>query len=258
MLFSSIPLLPLFFFVSFSSSSSGPDLASDHNQAYTALPDNIQSFSAMSVGTYSLPALPYAYDALEPSISAQIMELHHGKHHQAYVTNLNAALKNYATATSTNDIAGQIALQSAIKFNGGGHINHSLFWENLSPSSSPNSKPESAPTLSAEISKTWGSIQTFQEAFKKTLLGLQGSGWGWLVKDTHGLRIVTTKDQDPVVGGEVPIFGVDMWEHAYYLQYLNGKAAYVDNIWNVINWKTAESRFTGTREDAFKVLRASI
>ncbi|KAH7211666.1 Manganese/iron superoxide dismutase [Fusarium oxysporum] len=257
MFFSRIPLLPLFFFVS-SSSSSEPDLASDHNQAYTALPDNIQSFSAMSVGTYSLPALPYAYDALEPSISAQIMELHHGKHHQAYVTNLNAALKNYATATSTNDIAGQIALQSAIKFNGGGHINHSLFWENLSPSSSADAKPESAPSLSAEISKTWGSIQAFQEAFKKTLLGLQGSGWGWLVKDTHGLRIVTTKDQDPVVGGEVPIFGVDMWEHAYYLQYLNGKAAYVDNVWNVINWKTAEARFTGTREDAFKVLRASI
>ncbi|KAI1028396.1 hypothetical protein LB503_002530 [Fusarium chuoi] len=258
MFFSRIPLLPLSFFVSTSSSSSEPDSASDHNQAYTALPDNIQSFSAMSVDTYSLPALPYAYDALEPSISAQIMELHHSKHHQAYVTNLNAALKNYATATSTNDIAGQIALQSAIKFNGGGHINHSLFWENLSPSSSTDSKPESAPTLSAEISKTWGSIQAFQEAFKKTLLGLQGSGWGWLVKDTHGLRIVTTKDQDPVVGGEVPIFGVDMWEHAYYLQYLNGKAAYVDNIWNVINWKTAEARFTGTREDAFKVLRASI
>ncbi|KAF5608049.1 superoxide dismutase Fe-Mn family [Fusarium subglutinans] len=258
MFFSRIPLLPLFFFVSSSSSSSEPDLASAHNQAHIDLPDNIQSFSAMSVGTYSLPALPYAYDALEPSISAQIMELHHSKHHQAYVTNLNAALKNYATATSTNDIAGQIALQSAIKFNGGGHINHSLFWENLSPSSSADAKPESAPTLSAEISKTWGSIQAFQEAFKKTLLGLQGSGWGWLVKDTHGLRIVTTKDQDPVVGGEVPIFGVDMWEHAYYLQYLNGKAAYVDNIWNVINWKTAEARFTGSREDAFKVLRASI
>ncbi|KAF4967468.1 hypothetical protein FSARC_4991 [Fusarium sarcochroum] len=256
-----LPLLPLFLFASSSSSSSinsEPDLASEKNQAYSVLPDDIHSYSAMSVGTYSLPALPYAYDALEPSISAQIMELHHGKHHQTYVTNLNAALKNYASATSSNDIAGQIALQSAIKFNGGGHINHSLFWENLSPSSSPDSKPDSAPTLSAEISKTWGSIEAFQDAFKKTLLGLQGSGWGWLVKDAQGLRIVTTKDQDPVVGGEVPIFGVDMWEHAYYLQYLNGKAAYVDNIWNVINWKTAEARFTGTREDAFKVLRASI
>ncbi|EKJ74674.1 hypothetical protein FPSE_05142 [Fusarium pseudograminearum CS3096] len=255
------PLLPLLLLLlhltsptSSSSVNAKPDLASDNN----ILPDNIQTYSVMSVGTYSLPALPYAYDALEPSISAQIMELHHSKHHQAYVTNLNAALKNYATATSSSDIAGQIALQSAIKFNGGGHINHSLFWENLCPSSSPGSKPDSAPTLGAEISKTWGSIEAFQETFKKTLLGLQGSGWGWLVKDTQGLRIVTTKDQDPVVGGEVPIFGVDMWEHAYYLQYLNGKAAYVDNIWNVINWKTAEARFTGSREDAFKVLRASI
>ncbi|KAF4981886.1 hypothetical protein FZEAL_2406 [Fusarium zealandicum] len=212
----------------------------------------------MSVGTYSLPALPYAYNALEPSISAQIMELHHSKHHQTYVNNLNAALKNEASASSSNDIAGQIALQAAIKFNGGGHINHSLFWENLAPSSSPDANPESAPTLTAEISKVWGSLESFQAAVQKTLLGIQGSGWGWLVKDSQGLRIVTTKDQDPVVGGEVPIFGIDMWEHAYYLQYLNGKAAYVDNIWKVINWKTAEGRFAGSREDAFKVLRASI
>ncbi|UPL02507.1 hypothetical protein LCI18_013441 [Fusarium solani-melongenae] len=250
-----LPLLPLFF--ACASSSSLPLLSLDCLEQYS-LTENTCSLPAMSVGTYSLPALPYAYDALEPSISAQIMELHHSKHHQAYVNNLNAALKTYASATSSNDIAGQIALQSAIKFNGGGHINHSLFWENLSPSSSPDSKPDSAPTLVAEISKTWGSLEAFQEVFKKTLLGLQGSGWGWLVKDTQGLRIVTTKDQDPVVGGEVPIFGVDMWEHAYYLQYLNGKAAYVDNIWNVINWKTSEARFAGTREDAFKVLRASI
>lgn len=213
---------------------------------------------AMSVGVYALPALPYAYDALEPSISGQIMELHHSKHHQAYVTNLNNALKTYATAIASNDIAGQIALQSAIKFNGGGHINHSLFWENLTPASSADANPESAPTLMAEVSKTWGGLEGFQAAMTKTLLGLQGSGWGWLVKDYQGLRIVTTKDQDPVVGGEVPIFGIDMWEHAYYLQYLNGKAAYIDNIWKVINWKTCEARFIGTREDAFKILRASI
>lgn len=146
------------------------------------------------------------------------MELHHGKHHQAYVTNLNNALKSYSTATSSNDIAGQIALQSAIKFNGGGHINHSLFWENLTPPSSAEANPDSAPTLMADISKTWGGLEGFQSAMTKTLLGLQGSGWGWLVKDSQGLRIVTTKDQDPVVGGEIPIFGIDMWEHAYYLQ----------------------------------------
>ncbi|KAM5354318.1 hypothetical protein ACJ41O_000967 [Fusarium nematophilum] len=221
----------------------------------------------MSVDVYSLPALPYSHhagvlfrlSALEPIISSQIMELHHAKHHQAYVTNLNSALKAYAIATASNDIAGQIALQSVIKFNGGGHINHSLFWENLATWGSPDTNPESAPTLMAELTKTYGSFEAFQSAMTKALLGIQGSGWGWLVKDAQGrLAIVTTKDQDPVVGGEVPIFGIDMWEHAYYLQYLNGKAAYVENIWQVINWQVSEARFTGTREDAFKVLRTSI
>lgn len=144
------------------------------------------------------------------------MELHHDKHHNAYVTNLNNALKTYSAA----DVAGQIALQQAIKFNGGGHINHSLFWENLAPTGTSETDPKaSAPRLLADVEKTWGSFDDFKKAFGTALLGLQGSGWGWLVKDaTHGLRIITTKDQDPVVGAEIPIFGVDMWEHAYYLQ----------------------------------------
>ncbi|KAG6018257.1 Superoxide dismutase [Mn], mitochondrial, partial [Claviceps citrina] len=173
----------------------------------------------MSAGVYSLPKLPYAYDALEPSISAQIMQLHHSKHHQAYVTNLNAALETYAAATASNDIAAQIALQNAIRFNGGGHINHSLFWENLAPAGSDEADPQqSAPTLMAAIAHTWGSLDAFRSAFANALLGLQGSGWGWLVKQDGLLRVVTTKDQDPVVGGEVPVLGVDMWEHAYYLQ----------------------------------------
>jgi len=201
----------------------------------------------MSASVYSLPALPYAYDvcpcfptllrlcpsrpvtstdvntafkALEPSISAQIMELHHSKHHQTYVNNLNAALRSYATASSSGDIAGQIALQGAIKFNGGGHINHSLFWENLAPASSSEAgDPQgSAPTLIKEIARTWGGLQEFKTAFTKVLLGLQGSGWGWMVRDGSQLRIITTKDQDPVVGGEVPILAIDFWEHAYYLQ----------------------------------------
>ncbi|UNI17898.1 Superoxide dismutase [Purpureocillium takamizusanense] len=214
----------------------------------------------MSATVYSLPALPYAYDALEPSISAQIMELHHSKHHQTYVNNLNAALKTYATASSSGDIAGQIALQGAIKFNGGGHINHTLFWENLAPASSPEAADpqSSAPTLIAAITQTWGGLTEFKAAFSKALLGLQGSGWGWLIRDGPQLRIITTKDQDPVVGGEVPILGLDLWEHAFYLQYLNNKAAYVENIWNVINWKTAELRFKGGRDDAFKLLKASM
>ncbi|KAG8159667.1 hypothetical protein KVR01_010304 [Diaporthe batatas] len=219
----------------------------------------------MSVNTYFLPALPYAYDALEPSISKQIMELHHSKHHQAYVTNLNKALFDLAAAVQTNDIDKQITLQSAINFNGGGHINHSLFWQNLAPASSPEaSRPdESAPSLLAEIAQTWGSLDAFKQSFSAKLLTIQGSGWGWLVKvagpgDRKPLQIVTTKDQDPVPNSFVPVLGVDMWEHAYYLQYLNGKAAYVENIWKIINWRTAEERFLGARADAFKVLQASL
>jgi len=157
--------------------------------------------------------------ALEPYISAQIMELHHTKHHAAYVANLNKALQSHVAAVTSSDIAAQIALQAAIKFNGGGHINHSLFWQNLTPPKSAEAKPDAAPSLTAEITKAWGSLDEFKKAFSAALLGIQGSGWGWLVKDAGaGLRIVTTKDQDPVVGGEVPVFGVDMWEHAYYLQ----------------------------------------
>ncbi|KAI8285907.1 Superoxide dismutase [Colletotrichum sp. SAR 10_98] len=206
----------------------------------------------MASSQYTLPKLPYAYDALEPHISAQIMELHHSKHHQTYVTNLNKAIETY----NANPLQSRIAVLAALNFHGGGHINHSLFWENLSPASSPDASPDSAPSLIAEITRVWGSLDKFKQAFNAALLGITGSGWGWLVKDdTTGLSIITTKDQDPVTKG-VPIFGVDMWEHAYYLQYLNGKAAYVDNIWNVINWKTAESRFSGTRDDAFKALKA--
>lgn len=196
---------------------------------YLALQSPLQStmtggtfnLTQMGLAPYSLPALPYAYDALEPHISAQIMELHHSKHHQAYVTNLNAALASHVAAVASNDVAAQIALQQAIKFNGGGHINHSLFWKNLAPPGSPETSPSAARELVAAIEKTWGSLDGFKKAFSAVLLTLQGSGWGWLVKEAGngwGLRIVSTKDQDPVVGGDVPIFGVDMWEHAYYLQ----------------------------------------
>lgn len=151
------------------------------------------------------------------------MELHHSKHHQTYITNLNAALKTQAEAVHTSDITTQVSLQTAIKFNAGGHINHSLFWQNLAPASSNEAKTSAAPALVKQIKVTWGDEEKFRDAFKTALLGIQGSGWGWLVKVEIGneqrLAISTTKDQDPVVGkGEVPIFGVDMWEHAYYLQ----------------------------------------
>ncbi|KAK6834549.1 superoxide dismutase (Mn)- mitochondrial [Apiospora arundinis] len=211
-------------------------------------------------GPYTLPKLPYAYDALEPSISKEIMELHHSKHHQAYVTNLNKALEASAFAISQGKLHDSAAQLSAIRFNGGGHINHSLFWENLAPASSPDAaEPNAAaPKLLAAINATWGSLDKFQAAFGVALLGIQGSGWGWLVREaaTGQLRIVTLANQEAVVAGnEIPIFGVDMWEHAYYLLYKNDKASYIKNIWQVINWRTAEARFVGQRDDAFRALK---
>lgn len=148
------------------------------------------------------------------------MEIHHQKHHQTYITNLNAALAAQTSALQSNDVPQQIALQQKIKFNGGGHINHSLFWKNLTPPGSPEASLDSAaPTLKAAIEGRWGSIKNFCDGFGATLLALQGSGWGWLISSgpKGKLEIVTTKDQDPVTG-DIPIFGVDMWEHAYYLQ----------------------------------------
>ncbi|RPA95533.1 manganese and iron superoxide dismutase [Choiromyces venosus 120613-1] len=208
----------------------------------------------MAQAKFTLPALPYAYDALEPYISGQIMQIHHSKHHQTYVNNLNAATANHVKALQENDVRAQINLQQAIKFNGGGHINHSLFWANLAPANTSQAKPESAPKLMEAITAKYGSYGGFKNEFKGVLLGLQGSGWGWLVKNkkTEQLDIVITKDQDPVVGDLAPIFGVDMWEHAYYLQYFNDKASYVNGIWNIINWDTAEGRFLG-RSGALKL-----
>lgn len=190
------------------------------------------------MASHTLPPLPYGYNvsltvlihqsithisqALEPVISKQIMELHHQKHHQTYVNNLNAALTAHATATQTNDVSALISLQQKIRFNGGGHINHSLFWKNLTPPGTPgNDLSSAAPALREAINARWGSEKGFTDAFGAALLGIQGSGWGWLVSSggpKGRLEITTTKDQDPVTGGDVPVFGVDMWEHAYYLQ----------------------------------------
>ncbi|KAJ5774751.1 hypothetical protein N7457_009647 [Penicillium paradoxum] len=194
----------------------------------------------MAAQTHTLLPLPYAYDALEPVISKQIMELHHQKHHQTYINNLNAALSAQASATQSNDVSSLIALQQKLRFNGGGHINHSLFWKNLTP-------PAHQETTSGEA---------FIKAFNAELLGLQGSGWGWLVSKGGAkgrLEITTTKDQDPINGPDVPVFGVDMWEHAYYLQYLNNKAGYVDGIWKIINWAEAEKRYTAGVENPLKL-----
>ncbi|TFK21608.1 manganese superoxide dismutase [Coprinopsis marcescibilis] len=191
----------------------------------------------------TLPPLPYGYDALEPYISQQIMTLHHQKHHQTYVNALNAAEAAYAKASTPKE---RIALQAALKFNGGGHINHSLFWKNLAPSAA--AKKGTGGTLQdgplkKAIEESFGSLDTLKKEFNAATLGIQGSGWGWLGYNTQTkrLEIATTPNQDPLLS-LVPIIGVDIWEHAFYLQYLNVKVDYLTAIWNVINFEEAEAR----------------
>ncbi|KAI6044713.1 manganese superoxide dismutase [Pisolithus marmoratus] len=197
-------------------------------------------------GQHTLPPLPYAYDALEPYISRQIMELHHTKHHQTYVNALNTAEAAYAKASTPKE---RIALQAALRFNGGGHINHSLFWKNLAPSHAEgrgNGGVLKPGPLKEAIESTFGSLDTLKAEFNTTTAGIQGSGWGWLGLNPSSkrLEIVTTANQDPLLS-HVPIIGVDIWEHAFYLQYLNVKAdvSYLKAIWNVINFEEAERRY---------------
>lgn len=194
--------------------------------------------------SYQLPELPFDFNELEPVISAEIMELHYSKHHKGYVTNLNAALEKYHEAESRNDVAAMVALQSAIKFNGGGHINHAIFWTILTASSKGGGKPGGE--LAKMIERDFGSFDAFKEKFNLAAIGIQGSGWGWLGyhKGLKRLEITTCANQDPLsTQGLVPIFGVDVWEHAYYLQYKNMRADYVKAIWQVLHWRNIEERF---------------
>ncbi|KAF9011971.1 Mn superoxide dismutase [Cyathus striatus] len=188
---------------------------------------------------HTLPSLPYAYNALEPYISEDIMKLHHQKHHQTYINGLNTAEEAYA---KTDDIKQKISLQSALKFNGGGHINHTLFWKNLAPASEDGGKLADGP-LKKAIESDFGSVDEFKTKFNATTAAIQGSGWGWLGLNpqTKRLEIVTTANQDPLIS-HTPIIGVDIWEHAFYLQYKNVKPDYLNAIWNVINFKEAEKR----------------
>lgn len=195
--------------------------------------------------SYQLPELPYDFNALVPVISAEIMELHYTKHHKGYVTNLNAALEKYHEAESKNDVAQMIALQSAIKFNGGGHINHSIFWTILAPiSKGGGGMPKGE--LAKMIERDFGSLDVFKEKFNTMTTGIQGSGWGWLgySRGQKRLEMVSCSNQDPLsTQGLVPLLGIDVWEHAYYLQYKNVRADYVKAIWQVLNWKHIEDRF---------------
>jgi len=194
-------------------------------------------------GKATLPDLPYDYGALEPAISGKIMELHHKNHHQTYVTSYNTFSEQISEAIAKQDIATQLALQPLINFHGGGHINHSLFWENLAPVNQGGGEPPSG-ALAKKIEESYGGLDGLKGEFNKALAGIQGSGWAWLVQDvqTGAVGIKTYANQDPVVGQFRPILGIDAWEHAYYLQYQNRKAEYFKNIWDVINWKAAEKR----------------
>ncbi len=190
---------------------------------------------------YTLPELNYPLNALEPVISEGIMDLHYNKHHQAYINNLNAALEKAASA----DLAQSIALQQAIKFNGGGHVNHSIFWTNLAPKGDGGGgAPKGA--LAEAINRDFGSLDNFIASFNAKTAVIQGSGWGWLGfnKEKGCLEYASCVNQDPLsTKGLVPLLGIDVWEHAYYLDYKNARPKYLEAIWQIVNWSNVEERF---------------
>lgn len=196
--------------------------------------------------TYQLPDLPYPANALAPVISEEIMKLHHGKHHAAYVSNLNKAVEQLNEALkNNNDPTLLVNLQSAIKFNGGGHINHSIFWTNLAPKNGGGGG-EPQGVLSKAIDNNFGSFDKLIEQMSAKAVSLQGSGWAWLGynKNSNSLELATCDNQDPLsIKGLTPLLGIDVWEHAYYLQYKNVRADYVKAIWEIINWKNVGERF---------------
>ncbi len=196
---------------------------------------------------FTLPDLPYAANALEPHIDAKTMEIHHGKHHGAYVANLNKALESAGIKETNLDalLANGCAavpenIRAAVRNNGGGHWNHSLFWEIMSPKGGG----DPIGNLAAAIKGKFGDFATFKEKFNAAGLGRFGSGWAWLVKTDGGVDILSTPNQDnPLMDGKKAIIGVDVWEHAYYLHYQNRRGDYLAAWWNVVNWGKAEERF---------------
>jgi len=197
---------------------------------------------------FELPALPYATNTLEPYIDTKTMEIHHGKHHQAYVTNLNNALANapeLAGKTIEELMANNLAIvpesiRTAVRNNGGGHYNHSLFWTIMGAGKG------GAPVgnLAAAITTAFGDFDAFKTKFSAAGVGRFGSGWAWLIKTASGVEISSSPNQDnPVMEGKYPVIGLDVWEHAYYLHYQNRRPDYISNWWNVVDWAAAEARF---------------
>ncbi len=202
---------------------------------------------------FTLPDLPYAHDALEPHIDTMTMQIHHGKHHNAYVTNLNKALESapeLAGKTIEELLANNLAavpesIRTAVRNNGGGHANHTLFWSIMGP------KAGGAPVgnLAQAIDKAFGSFDAFKEKFAAAAVGRFGSGWAWLIKNADGsVEITSTPNQDtPLMEGKFPVIGLDVWEHAYYLKYQNRRPDYIAAWWNVVNWQEAERRYNAGR-----------
>jgi len=196
---------------------------------------------------YSVPPLPYPYEALEPHIDKLTMEIHHDKHHQAYVDKVNAALagtplESAAIEDVLRDL-GQVPddKRTAVRNNGGGHYNHTLFWESMSP----NGGGEPSGALADAIASTFGSFAALQSKLKEAGVNQFGSGWSWLVHDGSGLAVVGTPNQDnPISDGKTPLLGVDVWEHAYYLKYQNKRPDYIDAWWNTVDWSKVAERFS--------------
>lgn len=203
--------------------------------------------STFSIPMHTLPSLPYAFDALEPYIDARTMEIHYTKHHQAYINNLNAALEKHPKLAdrTVEELVADLDLvpediRIAVRNHGGGHLNHSMFWEMMAPAA--GGKPSGE--LLLVIEKTFGTFQSFQEAFEKAAASRFGSGWAWLVIDGDKLAVMSTANQDnPISEGKIPILGIDVWEHAYYLKYQNKRPDYLKAFWNVVNWKEVERRY---------------
>jgi Fe-Mn family superoxide dismutase len=196
---------------------------------------------------FELPSLPYAFDALEPYIDTMTMQIHHGKHHAAYVNNLNAALEKHPelSSRSLEELASNVAsipedIRMAVRNNGGGHFNHSIFWKLMSPNGGGEPKGD----LGRAISDAFGSFATFKETFEKAAISRFGSGWAWLGLKDGKLAVISMPNQDvPMMERLTPVLGIDVWEHAYYLKYQNRRPEYVSNWWNVVNWEEVARRF---------------
>lgn len=200
--------------------------------------------------TYKLPELDYAYDALEPHIDRATMEIHHTRHHQAYIDNLNKALEGYKEYQDMNiwELIKELnnlpeEIRTAVRNNGGGHLNHKMFWKLMSPNG--GGKPQGE--VAKKIDEDLGGFDKFKEEFKKAALGRFGSGWAWLVVNEEGkFEIMSTANQDnPISEGKKPLLGIDVWEHAYYLKYQNKRADYIDSWFNVVDWKKVEEKYIG-------------